>query len=247
MERPMSQPFDASRSLTALEQDSTIIAAIEMAQSKWLVAAVVPGIKRQPLKKLDADEGSLLKLLHRWRKEADQAGHPIRRVVVAFEAGRDGFWLARWLRARGIEAYVIHPNSIAVSREHRRAKTDRLDTALLKRAFLGWLRGERDHCSMAAIPSLEGEDAKRPSRERENLVGERTRISNRIKSTLARLGIRGFKPTLRTAVQRLEQLRTPEGEPLPPHTLAELRRGMARLRLLAEPIREIGTGRLGRA
>src|SRR5271169_7085374 len=85
------------------------------------------------------------------------------------------------------------------SREHRRAKTDRLDTALLKRAFLGWLRGEREHCSMAAIPSLVEEDAKRPSRERENLVGERTRISNRIKSTLARLGIRDFKPTLRTA------------------------------------------------
>jgi transposase len=69
MERPMSQPFDASRSLTALEQDSTIIAVIEMSQSKWLVAAVVPGVERQPLKKLDADEAALLKLLHRWRRE----------------------------------------------------------------------------------------------------------------------------------------------------------------------------------
>jgi hypothetical protein len=122
---PHVATFDASRSLTAFEQDSTIIAAIEMVQSKWLVAAVVPGIKRQPLKKLDADEESLLKLLHRWRKEADQAGRPIRRVVVAYEAGRDGFWLVRWPRMRGVEAYVIHPNSIAVSREHRRAKTDR--------------------------------------------------------------------------------------------------------------------------
>jgi transposase len=111
---------------------------------------------------------------------------------------------------------VIHPNSIAVSREHRRAKTDRLDTALLKRAFLGWLRGERGHCSMAAIPNLEEEDAKRPGRKRENLVCERTRIGNRVKSTLARLGIRSFKPTLRTAAQRLERLRTPEGEPVPP-------------------------------
>src|ERR1700759_3980755 len=69
MERPMSQFFDASRSLTALEQDSTIIAAIEMSQSKWLVAAVVPGVERRPLKKLDADEETLLKLLHRWRNE----------------------------------------------------------------------------------------------------------------------------------------------------------------------------------
>src|SRR6516225_8353193 len=67
-----------------------------------------------------------------------QAGREIKRIVVAYEAGRDGFWLARWLRARDIEAYVIHPTSIAVSREHRRAKTDRLDTELLMRAFLGW-------------------------------------------------------------------------------------------------------------
>ena len=94
---------------------------------------------------------------------------------------------------------MIHPTSVAVSREHRRAKTDRLDTELLKRAFLGWLRGEPDHCSMAAIPTLEEEDAKRPNRERESLVGERTRIVNRMKGTLARLGIRGFKPTLRKA------------------------------------------------
>jgi hypothetical protein len=116
-------------------------------------------LARQPLKKLDADEESLLKLLHRWRKEAEQAGHPIKRVVVAYEAGRDGFWLARWLRTRGVEAYVIHPNSIAVSREHRRAKTDRLDTELLLRALLGWLRGEKRHCSMVAIPTIEEEDA----------------------------------------------------------------------------------------
>src|SRR5499427_10514850 len=81
-------------------------------------------------------------------------GHPIKRICVAFEVGRDGFWLARWLRSHKIEAYVIHPTSVPVSREHRRAKTDRLDTELLKRAFLGWLRGEPKHCSMAAIPTL---------------------------------------------------------------------------------------------
>ena len=109
--------FEASRSLAALEQDSTIIAVIEMSQSKWLVAALVPGIERQPLKKLDAQEEALLKLLHRWRNEAGQAGRQIRRVIVAYEAGRDGFWLAGWLRARDVEAYVIHPASVAVSRQ----------------------------------------------------------------------------------------------------------------------------------
>jgi transposase len=99
---------------------------------------------------------------------------------------------------------------------------------------------------MAAVPTLEEEDAKRPSREREGLVGERTRIVNRIKGALARLGIRGFKPGLRGAPARLEALRTPEGMPLPPNTLAELRRDMARLRLVREQIAEVEAARLER-
>ena len=187
-----------------------------------------------------------MRRLHRWRDEATKAGRMINRIAVAYEAGRDGFWLARWLQKQGIEAHVIHPTSVAVSREHRRAKTDRLDTELLKRAFLGWLRGERGHCSMALIPTPEEEDAKRPNREREGLVGERTRIVNRIKSTLARLGIRGFKPTLRRAPERLVTLRTPEGAPLPPNTLAELLRDMARRRFVIGQIREIEATRLQR-
>ncbi|MGA7329720.1 MAG: hypothetical protein WBX25_35880 [Rhodomicrobium sp.] len=123
--------------VTCLEQDSTIIAVIEMSQSSWLVAGIVPGIERHPLKKLNANEGELLRLLERWRLEAAKAGRTIKHIAVAYEAGRDGFWLARWLRARAIEAYIIHPTSVAVSREHRRAKTDRLDTGLLKRIFIG--------------------------------------------------------------------------------------------------------------
>src|SRR3982751_1353102 len=186
-ECPMPQANDSSRCLLTLEQGNTLIAVVELSQASWLVAGIVPAIERQPLKKVEADEVALLRLLGRWRDEATRAGRGITRVCVAFEAGRDGFWLARWLRARGIEAHVIHPSSVAVSREHRRAKTDRLDTALLKRAFLGWLRGEQGHCSMAEIPSLEEEDAKRPTREREGLVRERTRLVNRIKGALARL------------------------------------------------------------
>src|SRR3954466_10851715 len=103
----MPQPNDLSRSPIALNQDGTLIAVIEMSQSSWLVAGIVPGIARHPLKKLAADAAALLGLLERWRGEATQAGRQITRIVVAFEAGRDGFWLARWLRARGIEAYVV--------------------------------------------------------------------------------------------------------------------------------------------
>jgi transposase len=142
-----------------------------------------------------------------------------------------------------VEAHVIHPSSVAVSREHRRAKTDRLDTELLKRGFLGWLRGERGHCTMAPIPTIAEEDAKRPNRERECLVRERTRIVNRMKGTLARLGIRNFKPTLRKAAERLATLHTPEGSVLPPNVSAELQRNMARLGFVVSQIKEIEAAR----
>ena len=238
----MPQPNDLSRSLVDLDQDSTIITVVEMSQSSWLVGGVLPGIERQPRKKLEPSPERLLALLHRWRDESVRAGRTITRITVAFEAGRDGFWLARWLEARGVEPHVIHPSSVAVSREHRRAKTDRLDT-LLKRGFLGWLRGERGHCSMARIPTIAEEDAKRPNRERECLVRERTRIVNRIKATLARLGIREFKPTLRKAAERLAALHTPEGPPLPPNVSAELQRDLARLGFVVGQIKQIEKAR----
>ena len=239
----MPQPNDLSRSLVALDQDSTIITVVEMSQSSWLVAGMLPGIERQPCKKLEPSPERLLALLHRWRDEAVKAGRKITRIALAFEAGRDGFWLARWLQAREVEAHVIHPSSVAVSREHRRAKTDRLDTELLKRGFLGWLRGERGHCTMARVPTIAEEDAKRPNRERECLVGERTRIANRMKATLARLGIRNFKPTLRKAAERLATLHTAEGVPLPPNVSAQLQRDMARLGFVTSQIRDIEEAR----
>src|SRR5437870_9810091 len=138
---------------------------------------------------------------------------------------------------------VFSLHNEAVSREHRRAKTDRLDTELLKQGFLGWLRGERGHCSMARVPTIAEEDAKRPNRERECLVGERTRIVNRIKATLARMGIRNFKSTLRKAAERLATVHTPEGMPLSPNVLAELHRDMARLGFVVSQIREIEQAR----
>jgi transposase len=242
----MQQPHDLSRSLIPFCQESTLVAVVDMSQSSWLVAGIVPGVERHPLKKLDPDQEALLQLIQRWRDEAVKAGRTIARIALSFEAGRDGFWLARWLRLRGVESYVIHSTSVAVPREHRRAKTDRLDTELLKRVFIGWLRGEPDHCRMVAIPTLEEEDARRPNRERENLVGERTRIVNRMKACLARLGIRNFKSTLRKASKLLETLCTPEEVPLPTNTLAELRRDMARLCFITDQVKEIERTRLHR-
>jgi transposase len=243
---PMTHVDDLSRSLLAFDQAATLVVVVEMSQASWLVAGLVPGVDRQPMKKVAPDPAELSRLLERWRAEAVRAGRSIGRIALAYEAGRDGFWLARWLRARGVEGHVIHSTSVAVSREHRRAKTDRLDTAMLMRVFLGWLRGERGHCGMVAVPTIEEEDAKRPSRERESLVGERTRIINRMKAALARLGIRGFKPELRRASRRLEALRTAEDRPIPPNTLAEIRRDLARLATVREQIDAIERARLER-
>ena len=94
----MPQSNDLSRCLVSFEQETTLVAVIELSQSSWLIAGTVPGIERQPLKKIEADEVALLRLLGRWTDEATRAGRGITRVCVAFEAGRDGFWLARWLR-----------------------------------------------------------------------------------------------------------------------------------------------------
>src|SRR5213075_1304425 len=93
---------DFSRCLDPLDMDATLIAVIEMSQSSWLVAGIVPGVERQPLKKLAPDEAALLRLLQRWRNEAAKSGRTITRIAVAYKAGRDGFWLARWLRSHGI-------------------------------------------------------------------------------------------------------------------------------------------------
>jgi transposase len=235
-----------SHSLTAFDQDSTLVVVVELAASSWTVGALVPGLTRQPTKKMAADKFALARQLEEWREQAESAGHPIKRVCVSMEAGRDGFWLARWLLERDIEAYVIHPTSIPVPREHRRAKTDRLDVGMLLRAFLGWLRGERKHCSMVKILTSEEEDGKRPLRERDGLVGDRSRLINQVKSLLALHGIRGFKAGTKKAAAQLKRLLTAEEVPLPPDMLAALERAMVRLALVMGQIAEIDKERMRR-
>nr|WP_223217954.1 MULTISPECIES: IS110 family transposase [Mesorhizobium] len=146
-------------------------------------------------------------------------------------------------RHRGLCHPSLERSGVA---RHRRAKTDRLDAELLMRAFLGWLRGEKRHCSMAAIPTLEDEDARRPNRERGTLVGEQTRLINRIKAILARFGVRSFRLSLRQAADRLESIRTAEGTPLPDNTRAELYRFLERLNFVRAQIRAIEQERLRR-
>ena len=132
----MPQPNDLGRSLVALDQDSTLVAVIEMGQASWLIAAIVPGLNRHPLKKIAADAEQLLQVLRRWKQEAETAGRTIKRVAVAYEAGRDGFWLARWLAARGVDSRGTDGSNPVPSSGESTANRSRGASSELK--HLGW-------------------------------------------------------------------------------------------------------------
>jgi transposase len=228
---------------TALDHESTIVAVVELSARTWLVGAQVAGVPRQCRQKLAPSAEGLLDHLDHLRRRAEKAGRRVGRVVVAYEAGRDGFWLARWLIGRGIEAYVIQPSSVPVDRRARRAKTDALDVEMLLRATLAWLRGEPRVCSMVPIPGEAEEDGRRPLRERQDLVRERLAITNKIDGVLATLGVGGYRPLRRDRRERLEALRRPGGDPLPAHARARLARLLDRLELVLEQIRVLEEAR----
>ena len=239
----MSERSAAATTETAFEHDSTLIVALELSGKSWEVGAVVPGVTRRPRRRLAPRAMTdLLTQLERWRAEALKCGRTVRRVVLTYEAGRDGFWIARYLRAHGIDVHIMHPASIPVERG-RRAKTDRIDLDMLLRTLLAWLRGEPRVCSMVPIPDLTEEDMRRPERERDRLVSERVALENRIGNLLCLHGIVGFKPRLKQAAERLEQLRCFDGAPLPPKLLEELRRLLTRHQLLSSQLKEIETAR----
>src|ERR1700733_4452994 len=241
---PMTEQFAPANTETAFDHDSTLDVALELSGRSWEVGAVLPGVSRRPRRHLaPRDMAGLLTQLERWKAEAKRAGRTVLRVVLAYEAGRDGFWIARYLQAHGIEVQVMHPPSIPVERRGRRVKTDRIDLDMLLRTLLAWLRGEPRVCSMVRIPSVAEEDRRRPGRERERLVSERVALENRIENLLCLQGITGFKPRLKKAAVRLDELRRPAGDPLPPQLLEELKRLMVRHRLLSEQLREIEAAR----
>ncbi len=143
----MSQPVTTAVPATALDYDSTIVTVVELSGKSWVVGAQVPGVARRSKHSIKARWEDLVALLDRLRRRAEAAGKRADRVVLAYEAGRDGFWLARLLAKRGIEVYVMQPSSIPVDRRARRAKTDALDVEMLLRTLLAWLRGEPRVCS----------------------------------------------------------------------------------------------------
>ena len=160
-------------------------------------------------------------------------------MIVIQEAGLDGFWIHRVLRAEGIESHVVDPASIATSRRRRRAKTDRIDGEALVRALLAYKRGEPRVCAMVKAPTPEEEDRRRVCRERKVLIAERVQHVNRVKGLLFCQGITGYEPLRRDRRERLEELRTGDGRPLPYHLKAQVCREFDRIELLIEQIKAV--------
>ena len=217
----------------------TILLAIELSASTWLVAARVPGWEKPHLHRIDGgDTAALLALISSLQARAARGLDAAIDVVCCFEAGRDGFWLHRLLAAHGVVCHVLEPTSILVNRRARRAKTDRLDAEGMLRVLAAYLRGDHQACSMVRVPTPEEEDAKRTHREREKLVQERQRIENRIEALLFTQGIRK-RPSLRSWERDLAVLRTGDGREIPRHLRAELDRLRRRLVMTLELIREV--------
>ena len=215
----------------------TIFVAIELSQKSWLVTLHSPDRDRISRHKLEGgDHAGLLALIEKTRSRAEQKLGSAVWVASCYEAGYDGFWLHRLLLAAGIMNLVFDAASVPVEQRGRRAKTDRIDGELLLRTLMAHLRGEPRVVRIVQAPSVEQEDARRASRERERLVKEQTAHTNRIKALLRLQGMAVGYPRRRDWLRWLTQQRDWQGQPLSPHLLAEVTREHARLMLVREQL-----------
>ena len=210
--------------------EQSIFAALELSKNSWLLAIRVPGRDNpslHPIKGGDA-EGLIAKLDAARDRVAKVTGQAPT-VTLCYEAGYDGFWLARFLEQRGIECLVMEPASLQVNRRARRVKTDRIDVESILHTLIAWCRGERHVCSMVVVPSVEEEDLRRSHRERDRLIRERTAHINRIKGLLFGQGIRGINVKAHYKTLTPSALVTADGRPLPERLGREITREIERL------------------
>jgi transposase len=215
---------------------ATVHIVFELSKAKWKLGLLLPG--SQKLSRYMVTGGDLKALAARLadaRAKAERSGKAAR-ILSCYEAGLDGHWLHRWLTQQEVISYVVDPSSIEVNRRARRAKTDRIDLDKLMRTFLAFLRGEPRVCSMLHVPTVEDEDRKRRTRERDRLLTERTAHSNRIKGLLFGQGIRDVMPLKAGFIASLGKMRTGDGRELPPRLKQEIVREHERLMLVHKQI-----------
>ena len=237
---------DRPQAPTAIRTNlGAIFLSMELSRTTWLLTSLSPG-DGERMSKHAVRSGDVAGLLARFSQLRDKVRLRTGQVVpiiVMQEAGLDGFWIHRLLQDEGIESYVVDPASIAMSRRRRRAKTDKIDGESLVRALLAYKRGEPRVCAMVKAPTPQEEDRRRICRERKTLTAERVRHVNRIKGLLFAQGISDYEPLRRKRRERLEELRTGDGRPLPHHLKAQIGRELDRLELILQQIRSVETER----
>jgi transposase len=231
---------------TAIRTDlGAIFISLELSRSTWLVTSLSPG-GGEKMSKHQVQGGDTAGLLARFSelraKVVARMGKPFPLVVIQ-EAGLDGFWIHRVLVSEGIESHVVDPASIATSRRRRRAKTDRIDGEALVRALLAYKRGEPRVCAMVRVPTPEEEDRRRLCRELKTLISERIRHVNRLKGLFFAQGIGDYEPRRSDRRERLDELRTGDGRPMPEHLKALARRELDLIELLNKQIQEVKAAR----
>jgi transposase len=242
----MQVAADRAPAPTAIRTDlGAIFVSLELSRSTWLITSLSPG-GGEKMSKHSMRGGDVAALLARFAQLKEKAQARTGQcfpIIVIQEAGLDGFWIDRVLRKEEIESHVVDPASIATSRRRRRAKTDKIDGEALVRALLAYKRGEPRVCAMVKVPKPEEEDRRRVCRERKTLTAERVGHVNRVKGLLFSQGITGYEPLRRNRRERLEELQTGDGRPLPQHLKAQIRRELDRLELLLEQIKAVEAAR----
>lgn len=217
-------------------ENAVLCMSIDAGATKWALAFTRPGESRISETSIGAGDAEALQ--DRIVRARKRFGLPEgTRLVSCYEAGRDGFWIHRFLVSKGIENVVVHAASIKVDQQARRAKTDRLDAKQLVRDLARHVRGDNDVWKVVRVPTVEEEDRRRSHRELSRLKGERTQHLVRIRSLLVLHGVRVER--LRQMLGKLEDVRTWDNVPLPEQLTKEIVRERERLWLVDREIREI--------
>ena len=226
---------------TNIDTGDVCCTALELSKTSWVCAFAAPGDSQAIVHKIKAgDVDRLIGILNSSKAKAEhRLGRPLH-IVLCYEVGYDGFWLARFLIARGIRTIVFDPASFLMPRRGRRAKTDRIDAEGMTRTLRTWLSGDREVARDVQIPSIEQEDAKRIERERKYLIEKRTSIVGRIKGLLALHGIwltgKRIGKGLR---ERLDTMRTGDGRPLAPFLRRDIERMLRHYDFVSQQIEEV--------
>jgi transposase len=216
------------------KKESVLHLAFELSQNKWKLG-FCDG-KKMRFKSMDARN------LEQLQEEIEKAKLRFRmsddvRIVTCYEAGRDGFWLHRYLLSNGIENIVVDSSSIEVNRRKRRTKTDRIDARKLLSMLMRYHGGESKLWSVVRVPSVEAEDGRNVNRELEVLKKERTMHRNRIRGHLIREGLEVRNPSGKGFFEELESLRNWDGQELSSDFRDRMVREYDRLRMVEEQIR----------